>query len=115
MLSDFRKFNGIDFYTSGTANISKTREVAQWSDECGCRGMLIYTDNRSLDPWVLAQDLITHTTRLAPLIAVQPVYMHPYAAAQKILALARLYDRPVDMNFVAGGFQFDLTALGDRL
>jgi alkanesulfonate monooxygenase len=115
MRTDFRRFKGIDFYTSGTANVVSTREVAQWSDEFGCRGMLVYTDNRSIDPWILAQDLIIRTTNLAPLIALQPVYMHPYAAAQKVFALAHLYGRPVDINFVAGGFQFDLTALGDRV
>jgi alkanesulfonate monooxygenase len=119
----FQDINGIDVYTSSpsdsmlssAAYLARLRTVSQWSDRAGCRGMLIYTDNRSLDPWVLAYDVIAHTTRLAPLIAMQPVYMHPYAAAQKIGALAHLYGRSIDVNFVAGGFKFDLAALDDRL
>jgi alkanesulfonate monooxygenase len=119
----FRQLSGIDVYTSspsedvqsGEAFMARLRQVAQWSDRHGCRGMLIYTDNRSSDPWVLAQDVIARTNRLSPLIAVQPAYMHPYAAAQKVAALARVYGRSVDLNLVAGGFQFDLAALDDRL
>jgi alkanesulfonate monooxygenase len=41
--------------------------------------------------------------------------MHPYAAAQRVCSLAHLYGRPIDLNFVAGGFKFDLAALDDRL
>jgi alkanesulfonate monooxygenase len=123
MLQTFREISGIEVYTSSPSEtvpspesyVARLRQVAQWSDWHGCRGMLIYTDNRSSDPWVLAQDVIAHTETLAPLIAVQPVYMHPYAAAQKLAALARVYKRSIDLNFVAGGFQYDLAALDDRL
>jgi alkanesulfonate monooxygenase len=123
MTDAFREMNDLDIYTSspspGTqsdqAYVERLRRVAEWSDRAGCRGMLIYTDNRAVDPWVLAQDVIVHTRTLAPLIAVQPAYMHPYAASQKVAALARVYGRSVDLNFVAGGFQLDLVALGDRL
>lgn len=119
----FKDVTGIDVYTSspsenmvpGDFYIDHLRQAARWSDQYGCRGMLIYTDNRSSDPWVLAQYVIAHTQRLSPLIAVQPFYMHPYSAAQKLAALARIYSRSIDLNFVAGGFQYDLAALGDRL
>jgi len=123
MRQTFREISGIDVYTSSPSEtvpsresyVARLRQAAQWSDRHGCRGMLIYTDNRSSDPWVLAQDVIAHTETLSPLIAVQPVYMHPYAAAQKLAALARVYNRCIDLNFVAGGFQYDLAALDDRL
>jgi alkanesulfonate monooxygenase len=123
MPQTFRELNGIDVYTSSPSEraltsaqyLARLRSVSQWSDRYGCRGMLIYTDNHSLDPWVLADDVIAHTTALSPLIAVQPVYIHPYAAAQKVGSLAQLYGRSVDLNFVAGGFKFDLAALDDRL
>jgi len=45
---------------------------------------LIYTDNGLVDPWLIAQAMITHTERLCPLVAVQPVYMHPYAVAKMV-------------------------------
>jgi len=123
MSQTFREISGIEVYTSSPSEtvpspdsyVARLRQAAQWSDWHGCRGMLIYTDNRSTDPWVLAQDVIAHTETLSPLIAVQPVYMHPYAAAQKLAALARVYKRSIDLNFVAGGFQYDLAALDDRL
>jgi alkanesulfonate monooxygenase len=123
MPETFREITGVDVYTSSPYQraltneqyLARLRTVSRWSDTYGCRGMLIYTDNRTLDPWVLAGDVIAHTTTLSPLIAIQPIYMHPYAAAQKIGAVAQLYGRSVDLNFVAGGLKFDLAALDDRL
>jgi alkanesulfonate monooxygenase len=114
MLADFSHFQGLHFYTSGSSDVSRTRDIAKWSEECGFRGMLLYTDNRTLDAWVLGQHVLFGTTRLSPLIAVQPVYMHPFATAQKILALTCLYGRTVDLNLVAGGFGLDLAGLNDR-
>ncbi|MGG5818512.1 LLM class flavin-dependent oxidoreductase [Falsiroseomonas sp. HW251] len=88
-------------------------EVASWSDAAGCAGMLVYTDNAIVDPWTVAQEVIRGTRRLAPLVAVQPVYMHPYAAAKKVASLAFLTGRRVCLNMLAGGFRNDLLALGD--
>ncbi len=102
--------------SSGAASaryIERIREVAGWSERHGCRGILIYTGNGPSESWVLAQHVVVNTTSLVPLIAVQPVYAHPFTVAKKIAALGLLYDRPVDINLVAGGFQFDLAALGD--
>ena len=89
-------------------------EVARWSDEAGCRGMLVYTDNSIADPWMVAQHVIANTTSLRPLVAVQPVYMHPYTAAKIVSSIAFLHGRAVDLNLVAGGFRNDLRALGDE-
>lgn len=91
----------------------RVAEVARWSEEAGCRGILVYTDNSIADPWVVAQHVIASTSTLRPLVAVQPMYMHPYTAAKKISSLAHLYERAVDVNLVAGGFRNDLRALGD--
>ncbi len=87
--------------------------VARWSDAAQCEGMLIYTDNGLVDPWSVAQAVITHTEHLAPLVAVQPIYMHPYAVAKLVATLGFLYGRRVYLNMVAGGFKNDLEALGD--
>ena len=89
-------------------------EVARWSDEAGCRGMLVYTDNGIADPWTVAQHVIASTTSLRPLVAVQPVYMHPYTAAKLVSSIALLHGRAIDVNMVAGGFRNDLRALGDE-
>jgi alkanesulfonate monooxygenase len=89
-------------------------QVARWSEEAGCEGILIYTDNGIVDPWVVSQLVIEGTERLAPLVAIQPVYMHPYSAAKLVTSLAFLHGRPVWLNVLAGGFKNDLLALGDE-
>jgi alkanesulfonate monooxygenase len=92
----------------------QVRDVARWSEEGGCEGILVYTDNGLFDPWLLAQLIIQSTTRLAPLVAVQPVYMHPYTVAKMVTSLSSLHGRRIDLNLVAGGFKNDLIALNDR-
>ena len=88
-------------------------EVARWSEAAGCEGILIYTDNGLVDPWLIAQEMITHTERLCPLVAVQPVYMHPYAVAKMVASLGFLHGRRIYLNMVAGGFKNDLESLND--
>lgn len=93
--------------------ISSVIEIAKWSEDAGCAGILVYTDNSLVDPWLVSQIIIQNTERLCPLIAVQPAYMHPYTVAKMVASLAHLYERRVYLNMVAGGFKNDLTALND--
>jgi alkanesulfonate monooxygenase len=95
------------------AYVRWVRDVARWSDEAGYEGILVYTDNGLVDPWLLAQVILQSTERLAPLVAVQSVYMHPYAAAKMVATLGYLHGRRVWINLVAGGFRNDLLALDD--
>lgn len=88
-------------------------EVAKWSEDSGCTGILVYTDNGIVDPWHVAQIIVENTESLSPLVAVQPVYMHPYAVAKKLSTFAYLYGRRFWINLVAGGFRNDLLALND--
>jgi alkanesulfonate monooxygenase len=99
-------------FTQGTY-LERVAEVSRWSDEAGCRGMLVYTDNGLVDPWLVAQMVLQSTTNLCPLVAVQPVYMHPYSVAKMVASLAHLHERRIWLNMVAGGFRGDLLALGD--
>lgn len=93
---------------------ARVGDVARWSERHGCRGALVYTDNSMLDPWLVADHVLGATERLRPLVAVQPVYMHPYAVAKMCTSLVHLHGRGVDINWVAGGFVKDLEALGDH-
>ena len=93
--------------------IERLVEVSRWSEEAGCRGMLVFSDNSVPDPWALSHIIIQHTKTLCPLIAIQPVYMHPYWVAKQITTFAYLYGRRLYLNMVAGGFKNDLEALGD--
>lgn len=88
-------------------------EVARWSDEEGCKGILVYSDNAQLDAWLLSHVIVQNTRALCPLVAVQPIYMHPYTVAKTVTSIAALYGRRVYLNMVAGGFKNDLTALND--
>lgn len=88
-------------------------EVAAWSEAAGCEGTLIYTDNGLVDPWTVAQAIVSGTQRLTPLVAVQPVYMHPYTVAKIVTSLAFLYGRRTYLNMVTGGFKNDFTSLND--
>src|SRR4051812_6858864 len=85
--------------------VGRVKTVARWSEDAGCQGMLIYTDNGLVDPWLVAQVVLQATRRLVPLVAVQPVYMHPYAAAKMVATLASLHGRQIMVNLVAGGFR----------
>lgn len=88
-------------------------QIAHWSESAGCTGILIYTDNSLVDPWLVAQVVIANTKQLSPLVAVQPVYMHPYSVAKMVSTLAFMWERRVFLNMVAGGFKNDLAALND--
>jgi alkanesulfonate monooxygenase len=88
-------------------------DVARWSDQHGCRGILVYSDHSQLDPWAISQIVLQHTRTLSPLVAVQPVYMHPFTVAKTVATLSALYQRRLYLNMVAGGFKNDLLALDD--
>jgi alkanesulfonate monooxygenase len=94
--------------------LGRVAEIARWSEWSGAHGMLVYTDNGLVDPWLVAQQVLASTARLRPLVAVQPVYLHPYSVAKMVASLGYLHGRPVDLNMLAGGFRNDLLALGDE-
>src|SRR5579862_342913 len=89
-------------------------DVARWSEEAGCTAILVYTDNSLVDAWLVSQIILQNTARLCPLVAVQPVYMHPYTVAKMVSTFAHLYQRRIYLNLVAGGFKNDLIALNDN-
>ena len=93
--------------------LRQVREIARSSEEAGHEGILVFTDNSQLDPWLVSQVIIESTERLCPLVAIQPAYMHPYSVAKMITSLAQLYGRRIYLNMVAGGFKNDLLALND--
>jgi len=67
-----------------------------------------------VDPWAVSQVVLQNTKTLRPLVAIQPIYQHPYWTAKKIASLAFLHGRSIFLNMLAGGFKNDLLALGDN-
>src|ERR1700694_245740 len=86
-------------------------DVARWSEEAGCTAILVYTDNSLVDTWLASQIIIQNTKKLCPLVAVQPVYMHPYTVAKMVSTFGHLYQRRIYLNLVAGGVKNDLIDL----
>ncbi len=76
-------------------------DVARWSEEAGCDGILVYADNSLVDPWLVAETIIQNTRSLCPLVALQPIYMHPYSVAKMVSSLAHFYRRRIYLNMVA--------------
>lgn len=93
--------------------IERLTEIARWSEAAGCKGILVFSDNSNLDPWLLSHIILQQTKTLCPLVAVQPVYMHPYWVAKQVTSLGHVYGRRIYLNMVAGGFKNDLEALND--
>lgn len=98
----------------GARYLQDVRRISRWSEAAGHEAILVYTDNRLVDPWLVAAEVVRSTERLCPLVAVQPVYMHPYTVAKLVASFAHLYGRRLWLNFVAGGFKNDLTSLNDQ-
>ncbi len=94
--------------------LRRVQEIARWSENAGYEGILVFTDNAQLDPWLVSQAIVAATERLCPLVAIQPIYMHPYSVAKMITSFACLYGRRLHLNMVAGGFKNDLVALNDQ-
>jgi alkanesulfonate monooxygenase len=94
--------------------LHRVRRAARLAEKAGHGALVIHSDNRLLDPWVVAQEVLRATRHLRPVVTLQPLYMHPYAAAKKTLSLSRIFGRTPDLNLVAGGYRSDLLALDDR-
>ena len=93
--------------------LDRAVQAAQWSEQAGCAGILVYSDNSQLDAWSVSHAILQHTSTLSPLVAVQPIYMHPYNVAKTLASIGAMWRRRVYLNMVAGGFKNDLTALND--
>jgi alkanesulfonate monooxygenase len=88
-------------------------DVARWSERAGCAGILVDSDNRLVDPWMLSHVIVRNTDTLCPLVAVHPVYTHPYWVAKQITSFGYLYGRRLSLNMVAGGCTTDAETLND--
>ncbi|MEL6537912.1 MAG: LLM class flavin-dependent oxidoreductase [Bacteroidota bacterium] len=79
-------------------------------------GMLLFESNRgNVEPWVVGQELLGNTKKMIPFIAVNPVYMHPFIVAKRVLALSNFHQRRVFLNFITGTSKTDLINLSDSL
>jgi alkanesulfonate monooxygenase len=102
--------------TVQTHNYSELSDFIKFSEEYKHTGLLHFESNRgNVEPWTVGQELLSKTSTLIPFIAVNPVYMHPFLAAKKIMALCYFYNRRVFINFITGTSKSDLHNLNDML
>ncbi|WP_327000302.1 LLM class flavin-dependent oxidoreductase [Dactylosporangium sp. NBC_01737] len=114
-------FAPVEVYTTAPASVQvdgpafrrRLTDVTRWTDAAGCTGLLVYSDNTLVDPWLVAQLILDAAPRATPLVAVQPVYLSPYTAARMAATLTFLHGRQVHLNLVTGGSRQHLEALGD--
>jgi alkanesulfonate monooxygenase len=92
------------------------RSVAALADEHGFTGVLLFAGNDTyLEPWIVAQNILSMTRSISPLIAVNPIYMHPFTAAKMTASLARLYGRKIYLNMITGTALSYQEAMGDHI
>jgi alkanesulfonate monooxygenase len=92
------------------------RTVAQLSQRYSCTGILIFTGNDTfVEPWLVAHSVILESEHLSPLVAVNPMYLHPFTAAKMVSSFAYLYKRKIYLNMVTGTALSHSQALNDQL
>jgi alkanesulfonate monooxygenase len=95
--------------------VEELMHVARFSERSGFEGILLFAGNDVfVEPWSMAQHIVANTKRSSPLIAVNPVYMHPFTAAKFVSSFAQLYGRKLYLNMITGTAVSDLQGLGDE-
>jgi len=95
--------------------VSSIVAISRWAEVSGFQGALVRYNHHVLNPWIVAEQLMEHTTGFIPLVAVQPASMHPYTLAKTIEGLTQMYNRPVYLNMVTGAVSDELRHLGSTL
>jgi alkanesulfonate monooxygenase len=91
-------------------------EMILWSAQFNCEGMLCSTSSYDyFDPWLWAQNLCSKTENLAPFVAINPIYMHPFTAARMVASMVHLFGRKLWLNFITGSAPADLRQLNDTI
>lgn len=110
-----RIFPAVSRNRDPTKYVDELMRIAHFSDRNGFSGILLFAGNDVfVEPWSMAQHILAHTRRSSPLIAVNPIYMHPFTAAKLVSSFALLYGRKVYLNMITGTATSDLRGLGDE-
>ena len=76
--------------------------VAQAAEKAGFEYILIPVNTTCWDAWIVATHIASHTTRLRPLVAVKPGYIHPFAQARMMATFGRMFQGRLCINLIAG-------------
>ena len=87
-----------------------------WSSAHQATGILLFEGNDTfVSVWVAAQATFEHSKGLSPLVAVNPIYMHPFSVAKLVNSYAQIYGRKTYLNMIAGTALSHLQAMNDDL
>ena len=76
--------------------------VGEWCQRYDLTGPLLFTGNDTfVEPWVAAQ-LMVERYDLSPLIAINPLYMHPFTVAKMVGSTAHVFGKKLFLNMVTG-------------
>lgn len=113
---------GVEVFTISPRTTDETQywknieQVIEWSDRYAATGILLFEGNDTfVQPWLAAQAAFARTISLSALVAVNPVYMHPFTAAKMVSSFAYLYGRKTYLNLITGTALSHLEALSDDL
>ena len=87
-----------------------------WSSAYRATGILLFEGNDTfVSVWVAAQTAFERSKTLSPLVAVNPIYMHPFSVAKLVNSYAQTHRRKTYLNMIAGTALSHLQALDDNL
>lgn len=113
--TNLRIFPAVSRNRDPSKYVDELMRIAQFSDRNGFEGILLFSGNDVfVEPWAMAQHILAHTDRGSPLIAVNPVYMHPFTVAKFVSSFALIYRRKVYLNMITGTATSDLRGVGDQ-
>lgn len=91
------------------------KNVVDWTELYGFTGVLLFDGNDTfISPWNAAQEALARTKHLSPLIAVNPIYMHPFTAAKLVSSLTQIYNRKIYLNMITGTAVNYLASMNDQ-
>ncbi|MBQ0984724.1 LLM class flavin-dependent oxidoreductase [Streptomyces sp. F63] len=87
------------------------------AERAGLTGAFVYDFPVAMDPWLAAFDVLVHSARLQPVVAVRPHQESAGAVARRAADLAHRFGRPTHVNVVAGATRSSRAPgdLGDRV
>jgi alkanesulfonate monooxygenase len=90
-------------------------ELARRAEKYDFAGLLVFYNHLVLDPWTVAGLIMQETTKLTPLVALQPYSIPPFTAAKTISSLTSVYRRRIDLNVVTGAAPEELNQVNEKL
>jgi alkanesulfonate monooxygenase len=85
-----------------TDYLDRLQAYVEAAERVGFVGAFIYDFPAAMDPWLAAIDLLEHSTRLQPIVAVRPHTEVAESLARRLVDLRYRYGRPVHVNLVSG-------------